>query len=104
MIRKEIYVSPAVLNEAKRIVEDAEILKEDDAEWPEPDRSGRQELELVLGDEHISFATSKLGSLVQVQGSKDPEGLRVFFYLVQDLKCLVLSLMTVHFKVNPIPK
>ena len=30
--------------------------------------------------------TAKLGSLVEVQDSEDPEGLRVFYYLVQDLK------------------
>ncbi len=40
-------------------------------------------LQVVLGNEHISFATTKLGSLLQVQSSKDPEGLRVFYYLVQ---------------------
>lgn len=60
-----------------------QILKEDDANWPEPDRVGRQELEVILGDDHISFATTKLGSLLQVQQSNDPEGLRVFYYLVQ---------------------
>ena len=60
-----------------------QILKEDDANWPVPDRVGRQELEVVLGQEHISFSTTKLGSLLQVQSSKDPEGLRVFYYLVQ---------------------
>jgi len=30
--------------------------------------------------------TAKIGSLVEVQDSEDPEGLRVFYYLVQDLK------------------
>lgn len=60
-----------------------QILKEDDENWPVPDRVGRQELEVVLGGEHISFATTKLGSLLQVQSSKDPEGLRVFYYLIQ---------------------
>ncbi len=30
-------------------------LREDDQVWPEPDQVGRQELEIVLGDEHISF-------------------------------------------------
>ena len=30
--------------------------------------------------------TAKLGSLVDIQDSEDPEGLRVFYYLVQDLK------------------
>lgn len=58
-------------------------MKEDDNNWPEPDRIGRQELEIVMGNEHISFTTSKIGSLVDVQSSKDPEGLRIFYYLVQ---------------------
>lgn len=58
-------------------------MREDDNNWPEPDRVGRQELEIVMGNEHISFTTSKIGSLVDVQSSKDPEGLRIFYYLVQ---------------------
>ncbi|KAF2292011.1 hypothetical protein GH714_000131 [Hevea brasiliensis] len=78
------------------------IMKEDDANWPEPDRVGRQELEIVMGNEHISFTTSKIGSLVDVQSSKDPEGLRIFYYLVQDLKCFVFSLISLHFKIKPI--
>ena len=28
-------------------------MKEDDHNWPEPDRVGRQELEIVMGTEHI---------------------------------------------------
>lgn len=32
--------------------------------------------------------------------SEDPEGLRVFYYLVQDLKALVFSLISLHFKVK----
>lgn len=44
----------------------AQVMKEDDASWPAPDRVGRQELEVVMGNEHISFATTKLGSLLQV--------------------------------------
>jgi protein mago nashi len=58
-------------------------MKEDDNNWPEPDRVGRQELEIVMGNEHISFTTSKIGSLVDVHSSQDPEGLRIFYYLVQ---------------------
>lgn len=60
-----------------------QILKEDDKEWPEADRVGRQELEVIMGGEHISFNCTKLGSVLQVQNSKDPEGLRIFYYLVQ---------------------
>lgn len=79
-------------------------MKEDDRKWPEPDRSGRQELEIVMGGEHISFATTKLGSLLQVQSSDDPEGLRVFYYLIQDIKCLAISLINTHFKIQPITR
>jgi protein mago nashi len=63
-------VHQSVLNELKRVIEDSEILQEDDSLWPNPDRVGRQELEIVMGDEHISFSTSKIGSLVDVNQSK----------------------------------
>ena len=46
--------------------------------------------------------TAKIGSLVDVSDSADPEGLRVFYYLVQDLKALVFSLIGLHFKIKPI--
>lgn len=102
MIRKEVYVHQPVIDELKRIVSDSEIMHEDDALWPPPDRVGRQELEIVIDDEHISFTTSKTGSLLDVNTSKDPEGLRTFYYLVQDLKCFVFSLISLHFKIKPI--
>jgi hypothetical protein len=44
---------------------------------------GKQELEIKLGGDHICFNTTKLGSVLQVQQSKDPDGLRIFYYLVQ---------------------
>merc|ERR1712018_792629 len=81
MIRKEAFVHKSVMDELRRIIED---------------------LEIVIGDEHISFTTSKIGSLVDVNSSKDPDGLRCFYYLVQDLKCLVFSLIGLHFKIKPI--
>ncbi|CAI2736797.1 unnamed protein product [Schistosoma spindalis] len=96
MIRKEAYVSPSVMEELKRIVLESDIMSEDDASWPVPDRVGRQELEIVCGDEHISFTTSKIGSLIDITNSK------TYYYLVQDLKCLVFSLIGLHFKIKPI--
>lgn len=45
-----------------------QITKEDDANWPEPDKVGRQELEVILGNDHVSFTTTKLGSVLQVRG------------------------------------
>ena len=42
MIRKEAYVHGAVMDELRRVIEDSEIMAEDDALWPQPDRVGRQ--------------------------------------------------------------
>jgi protein mago nashi len=89
-----------VIDEIKRIVKDSEVMKEDDSKWPQKNKDGRQELEIRLNGEHISFETAKIGSLVDVTESADPEGLRVFYYLVQDLKALVFSLIALHFKVR----
>ena len=102
IIRKEAYVHTIVTDELKRIIQESEIMQEDDSSWPPPDRVGRQELEIVVNDEHISFTTSKIRSLVDISHTKDTEGLRCFYYLVQDLKCLVFSLIGLHFKIKPI--
>ncbi|CAO3685358.1 unnamed protein product [Umbelopsis ramanniana] len=102
LIRKEMHLSPTMLKELKRIIEDSEIMKEDDNQWPRKNVVGRQELEIRLGNEHISFETAKLQSLGEVQESNDPDGLRAFYYLVQDLKCLIFSLISLHFKIKPI--
>ncbi|KAK0273888.1 Protein mago nashi [Friedmanniomyces endolithicus] len=98
LIRKEMCVSALMITEIKRIIKESEVLKEDDTKWPQKNKDGRQELEIRLGSEHISFETAKIGSLVDVNESEDPEGLRVFYYLVQDLKALVFSLISLHFK------
>jgi len=102
LIRKEMCVSALMVQEIKRIIKDSEIMKEDDTKWPQKNKDGRQELEIRLGSEHISFETAKIGSLVDVNESEDPEGLRVFYYLVQDLKAMVFSLISLHFKIKPI--
>ncbi|EMD00848.1 hypothetical protein BAUCODRAFT_29225 [Baudoinia panamericana UAMH 10762] len=102
LIRKEMCVSSLMVEEIKRIIKESEIMREDDTKWPQKNKDGRQELEIRLGSEHISFETAKIGSLVDVNESEDPEGLRVFYYLVQNLKALVFSLISLHFKIKPI--
>ncbi|POR39007.1 Protein mago nashi [Tolypocladium paradoxum] len=102
LIRKEMCVSSVIVDEIKRIIKTSEIIKEDDSKWPQKNKDGRQELEIRVGNDHISFETAKIGSLVDVTESADPEGLRVFYYLVQDLKALVFSLIALHFKIKPI--
>ncbi|KAG8851751.1 hypothetical protein FRB96_009116 [Tulasnella sp. 330] len=102
LIRKEMWISPLMIQELKRIIEASDIVKEDDNKWPKKSIVGKQELEIRLGSDHIAFETAKIGSLVDVNDSQDPEGLRVFYYLVQDLKCLLFSLISLHFKIKPI--
>ena len=55
MIRKEAKVGPAVVEEFKKIIRDSEVIQEDDSLWPEPDNVGKQELEIKMDDNHISF-------------------------------------------------
>ena len=101
------------MEEVKRIVEKSEVVNEDDSQWPEPNSDGRQELEILMNNQHIFFTVyfllsyyvqcSTISTMVDIQRSKDPEGLRAFYYLIQDLKCLVISIISLHFKIKPIP-
>jgi GrpB-like predicted nucleotidyltransferase (UPF0157 family) len=50
-----VCVSSLVIQEIKRIIKESEIMKEDDTKWPQKNKDGRQELEIRLGNEHISF-------------------------------------------------
>jgi Mago nashi protein len=47
-----------MIQEIKRIIKDSEIMKEDDSKWPQKNKDGRQELEIRMGNEHISFEVS----------------------------------------------
>ena len=84
----------------RRIVLESGILECKDQEWPKPDKIGKQELVVRVGTREVSLQTSKIGSYAEVQKTKDPSGLTVFFYLVQDLKCFVFSLVNLHFRVR----
>ncbi|KAJ2865078.1 hypothetical protein GGH94_002483 [Coemansia aciculifera] len=103
LIEKSLKLSPTMLNEIKRIVEDSEIMNESDDKWPRRDDvNGRIQLEIVMGKRKINFETAKIGSLSDIVNTQDPEGLRVLYYLIQDFKCLIMSLISLHFKIKPI--
>jgi protein mago nashi len=69
-----VFVSSAVVDEMKRIIKDSEIVKsvtssmstraetdtprEDDKVWPKKNIGGRQELEVRIERDHISFEVS----------------------------------------------
>ena len=100
-IRKEAFVSPGVLDQARRIIEESGIIEVDPSSWPQAtDR--KQELEVKIGKTHMTFACAEIGSLLDVQKSDDPEGLKNFYYLVQDLKTLVFSLIALHYRIKPL--
>jgi len=103
MIRREVFVGPAVVDEVKRIINESNIVDVDDTKWNEPDPSaGRQELECKIGKHHVAFTACEIGSSVDMEKSSDPEGLKIFYYLTQDLKELVLTLISCHFKARPL--
>lgn len=124
IIRKQLCVSPSVVAEFRRIINASGILESvplspqshlisslslfffvatphraDDAKWPMPDENGKQELEIVSDDTHISFVTSKIGRMLDIQQSSDPDGLLKLHILSQNLRSFVLSLISLHFKV-----
>ncbi|KAJ1722037.1 hypothetical protein LPJ53_003505 [Coemansia erecta] len=101
IIRKELTLSPLFVEEIKRIIRDSEIMHESDEKWPKESEDGRQQLEIRLDGKSIDFQASRVTSLVDIQGTDDPEGLRVLYYLVQDFKCLILSVISLHFKIKP---
>ena len=104
LIRKEVFVSPAVVEEVKRMVEESNITSVDDNAWKDPNENSTvHELECKIGSHHIAFTTCEISTTADIQKSSDPEGLKVFYYLTQDLKALVLSLISCHFKARPIP-
>ncbi|VEU37309.1 unnamed protein product [Pseudo-nitzschia multistriata] len=105
IIRREVCLGTAVVEELKRIVRTSAINSVDDEEWEEPTAKGgrRWELEIKIGNEHICFGCAEITSLADIRDSSDPRGLTILYYLTQDLKCLVMSLIHLHFKVKPIP-
>lgn len=115
-IKKTFSVSNIVVDQIKSIIAESEIMKESDGQWPPKNRDGKQTLTIRIGREsrtlvvcillpqsshhNLTSQTTKLGSLADVKKSDDPDGLRIFYYFVQDIKALVFSLISLHFKVS----
>lgn len=87
------------------VVEESGITGIDGRSWVEQKewKARRQELDIKVGNEHLSFTHTEICNLRNMEESVDPEGLRRFYCLVQNLKMLVLSLIILHFKVKSIP-
>jgi protein mago nashi len=104
IIRREVSLGPAVVQELKRIIRTSDISTVDDENWEDPPSQDRQqELEIKIDNEHIAFTCAEIMSLADIKDSRDPKGMTVLYYLTQDLKCFVMSLINLHFKIKPIP-
>ncbi len=113
IIRRNCKVSHEVISQIRSLVLDSGILKRNDAKWPDKDPSSGQEMEIRLGEEHISFTCSNLSSMseierfykkenVDTQVEDDPLGLKAFYYLGLDIKALVMTLIKSDFSTIPL--
>lgn len=98
IVRKEAHLSQATMDVLQTLITESEILEELDMEWPAAKARGRNvELEVICGEQHISFQTQQWLSLSDIHASRDPEGLRVLYYLVEDIKAFIASICRLHF-------
>jgi len=70
LIRREMNLSQATLDAIKKIVDQSQVVKEDDANWPKKNVVGKQELEVKLDNYHISFEVSSLHALSLFCGTR----------------------------------
>ncbi|GAB7366054.1 hypothetical protein MBLNU230_g7623t1 [Neophaeotheca triangularis] len=103
IVQRTFCVSNLVIDQIKQIIKDSEIMKEDDTKWPVKNKDGRSELEIRMGNQHISFETAKISTMAEINDSADPEGLKVFHYLTLDLKQMMFSLIGLNFMVFVVP-
>ncbi|GMG19325.1 unnamed protein product [Ambrosiozyma monospora] len=104
LIKKEVGLSLVVITELKKLIKQSEILLETDEKWPESTRESKQELEIRLGKKVKKLNTLKMASVVETKFTDDPEGLKVYYYFLQNLRALVFSLISLHFKVKPVQR
>ena len=96
-----------MIDQIKEIIRKSDILAQDDSKWPRPDKTGTQELEIIGYNEEMKcfdvldeyYYNSRE---TEIQKSDDPKGLEVFYYLTQDIKSLVFTLIKMHFRVKPV--
>ena len=88
------------MTELRRITLESEIHQEDDSNWPEPNSLSRLELEIVQAGYHIFFVTTGIMSIAEIDNSEDPEGYWTLYWLAEDIKEFVSSVLALHFKVK----
>mmetsp|Transcript_6089 Transcript_6089/g.8862 ORF Transcript_6089/g.8862 Transcript_6089/m.8862 type:complete len:161 (-) Transcript_6089:18-500(-) len=89
-------ISRSVIDAIKEMVIDSTIMNEDDDTFPPPDSSGKQELEIVYANEHISLNTNKQVTLLDESDIEDPIAFKIFYTLCQNLKSFLYTIIKSH--------
>merc|ERR1712151_1239012 len=55
-IRRKFHVSSAVVSAVIKIIMNSKIITEDDSNWPSKYTSGKEEIEMVILGNHLSFS------------------------------------------------
>eukprot|EP01139_Manchomonas_bermudensis_P021571 Amastigsp_a683326_75.p2 type:complete len:151 gc:universal Amastigsp_a683326_75:685-233(-) len=100
-IIKEVILSGIVFDELREIIAETGILGLDDASWP-LGSGDSEEIEVVLGDDHVSFTTDATLTTAAIEASADPRGLRAFRAFGTAIKELATSLTRAHYNPRPI--
>ncbi|KAL0251682.1 hypothetical protein GEMRC1_000894 [Eukaryota sp. GEM-RC1] len=101
-ILREVQLSEPVVRFIRNMIVESHIVNHKDSLWPRPDRVGKTELEIVMGDKRICFVTTKINTVYEIESCDDQQGLFVFFELVEELKILFNDLIHIHFRKNPL--
>jgi len=68
LIRKQVFLSASMMQLLRKVIEESDAIQLfDDRAWPEPDRNGTQELEIVMQGVHLNVSTAKINSLIDIQ-------------------------------------
>jgi protein mago nashi len=93
-IVREMFISPLIVQEFKKIVSNSGVLDCSDKLWPEPSNDdGKQELEIRYKGVHVSLMCVEIFSLGFVETTNDVDGLTKYFHVIQDLKSLMSTLL-----------
>ncbi len=88
-----------VVENAKQIILASQTTTVDNQNCKEPPPPGaqkHQELEIKVGTEQIAFTCGEILLLVEAQNMADLQGLTIFYYLMQALKCLVMYRWSIY--------
>lgn len=100
LIQKRVSLSPSIVHTFVDLMQRRNILDLDNSTWDKPSVKSKVEVEIRHNGGAYIFKTKEIGSISYLR-DKDPS-LSDFYHFTQDLKSLVFSLISLHFKTKPL--